>query len=174
MKKLMLAMAAAALTAVSYGSACSWTMTNVYQPGTTDQSNGYLAYLFIEDATITGTSYITSLIDAGTSIASLAKSTGSTSAGKINIAGVEAGLAASTAYTAFAVIFDAESQDKATNYMVTKEVTKNVNAMGASVAFGFGTQAASTWTSTSAVPEPTSGLLLLLGMAGLALKRKRA
>ena len=28
-----------------------------------------------------------------------------------------------------------------------------------------------TWT---AVPEPTSGLLLLLGMAGLALKRKRA
>ena len=29
------------------------------------------------------------------------------------------------------------------------------------------------WTS-SAVPEPTSGLLLLFGMAGLALKRKRA
>ena len=30
---------------------------------------------------------------------------------------------------------------------------------------------AGTWT---AVPEPTSGLLLLLGVAGLALKRKRA
>ena len=29
-------------------------------------------------------------------------------------------------------------------------------------------------TATAAVPEPTSGLLLLLGMAGLALKRKRA
>jgi len=28
--------------------------------------------------------------------------------------------------------------------------------------------------TTAAVPEPTSGLLLLLGMAGLALKRKRA
>jgi len=26
----------------------------------------------------------------------------------------------------------------------------------------------------TAVPEPTSGLLLILGMAGLALKRKRA
>ena len=40
---------------------------------------------------------------------------------------------------------------------------------------GFGslktaTQTASNW---QAVPEPTSGLLLLLGMAGLALKRKR-
>jgi hypothetical protein len=29
------------------------------------------------------------------------------------------------------------------------------------------------WTAVT-VPEPTSGLLLLLGVAGLALKRKRA
>lgn len=37
-----------------------------------------------------------------------------------------------------------------------------------------GTASAYTTSSMSAVPEPTSGLLLLLGMAGLALKRKRA
>ena len=37
----------------------------------------------------------------------------------------------------------------------------------------FSYDAAKTGTFT-AVPEPTSGLLLLLGMAGLALKRKRA
>ena len=33
--------------------------------------------------------------------------------------------------------------------------------------------AASDWATMGAVPEPTSGLLLLLGVAGLALKRKR-
>ena len=31
-----------------------------------------------------------------------------------------------------------------------------------------------TFTATSPVPEPTSGLLMLLGMAGLALRRRRA
>ena len=36
-----------------------------------------------------------------------------------------------------------------------------------------GTSGAKTYI-TASVPEPTSGLLLLLGMAGLALKRKRA
>lgn len=34
--------------------------------------------------------------------------------------------------------------------------------------------AASNWHEATAVPEPTSGLLMLLGLAGLALKRKRA
>lgn len=34
--------------------------------------------------------------------------------------------------------------------------------------------ASSAFTTYTAVPEPTSGLLMLLGMAGLALKRKRA
>ena len=33
--------------------------------------------------------------------------------------------------------------------------------------------AASNW-QTAAVPEPTSGLLMLVGLAGLALRRKRA
>ena len=43
-----------------------------------------------------------------------------------------------------------------------------------SLAFGSMKTATQNTSNWAAVPEPTSGLLLLLGMAGLALKRKRA
>ena len=44
---------------------------------------------------------------------------------------------------------------------------------GATFTFAEGTSTTKTYFTTS-VPEPTSGLLMLLGMAGLALRRRRA
>ena len=58
----------------------------------------------------------------------------------------------------------------------TVSITSAIEA-GASAVFNFGdvvTGAAGGAGWTAVAPEPTSGLLLLLGMAGLALKRKRA
>ena len=55
--------------------------------------------------------------------------------------------------------------------------TKSVGALDAQTAnINFGNMASATQNASNwaAVPEPTSGLLMLLGMAGLALKRKRA
>ena len=56
-------------------------------------------------------------------------------------------------------------------------VTLTSNTITGNATFGGGdlkmyTDGASSWTAS--VPEPTSGLLMLLGMAGLALRRRRA
>ncbi len=78
----------------------------------------------------------------------------------------------------FAVILDATSWDSASNYMFletssegTISTTSNNSGTGT---FNFGSQANNSWYAIgTAIPEPTSGLLLVLGMATLALKRRR-
>lgn len=58
--------------------------------------------------------------------------------------------------------------------MTSNHITGNETYTALSVA-ALGTAVPSSWTITATpAPEPTSGLLLLLGVAGLALRRKRA
>ena len=76
-------------------------------------------------------------------------------------------------YTAVLIV----QNDAGTEYYTAQKMSVTVDEMDSGIAFNslgkniYGTTTAVTWT---AVPEPTSGLLLLLGVAGLALKRKRA
>ena len=70
---------------------------------------------------------------------------------------------------------DSEGNDlgKVDNIYTVADLTGDDSVLEA---FKFGTVGSSAAKNyiTASVPEPTSGLLLLLGMAGLALKRKRA
>ena len=82
---------------------------------------------------------------------------------------VDDGLTAEVKYNFYYVLKDS-------NGTLTSQLKENITALGTgSQTIGVGNQA--TYTSTAGnwgpVPEPTSALLLMLGVAGLALKRKR-
>ncbi len=73
----------------------------------------------------------------------------------------------------YLVMFNNADASLATHYAVTGIASATVPASGsnASIAFGDFADATGGW---QVVPEPTTGLLMLIGLAGLALRRKQA
>ena len=79
-----------------------------------------------------------------------------------------------TVYAAVLFVLEDATTGDAQWYMEnsgSKASAKSVASLGSLALKVGGTGSATAWT---AVPEPTSGLLMLLGMAGLALRRRRA
>ncbi len=182
MKKLLLAVALTAIGFAANAAAVSWTVTGVNQKGTSTTASGYLAYLFISDATsisgVTGYSRsdITAALEAGTfasDYSSKAISTGVTSDGKILNNATTGTFSSGDVLKTFAVILDASTLDAAEFYVVnaTDVSTTIGNLATMPVVYANFSATNSDW---QAIPEPTSGMLLLVGGALLALKRKRA
>jgi hypothetical protein len=177
MKKILAIAATIAVTAVANAASFSWSSTGtIYKPtDSTTAVSGFTAYL-ISTTTVTQDALVTALRDGGSITDYTALSTYTTdSAAKV----------ATTAFTAdgdqsayFAIVMD--------DYVyISKVATKAASTVGTqNLAFGSqSTSSASVFGSDvsyanpgwyQTVPEPTSGLLMLLGMAGLALRRRRA
>ena len=174
MKKLMLTLAAIATATVVNAAACAWSGAGVtLQTG--DVATQYTMYLL--DASVTSASDMATYLSAGDT-SKLAAATVQTTTG-IAVGTTAArwnttfgNYTTGDVYTYYTVILDG-AIDAADAYMITAEKTASVPSSG-SMMMAFGTQASNTWNEMASVPEPTSGLLLLLGVAGLALKRKRA
>ena len=194
MKKLMFILAAVAMAATVQAASVSWTCTNV-KDGDGNAING-IAY-FVNAATLSQSDFkalsgAAAMIDAlkfdvddgagGTTKQAMYSYT-PTTAGKYTsaaaVANATLGLTDGAASQAYLVIFDTTTITDASHYYLTE--VKSFDALGgtetASLKWGSqstASQAAGAWGSVQGVPEPTSGLLMLVGLAGLALRRKRA
>ena len=193
--KKMITIAAVAICAIcAQAATVTWTMTNVTGPDGETLNSG-TAYMF---AYVAGSSSLTAstigaaIVDAyangelSTFLAdNAAYSWKPSEAGAYGDSSknidpeTDMGLAAGSKYTFYSVIFDSTTLTDESQFFVTKELAnKTVPASSANLGLLFGSQAtASTadgaWNAV-AVPEPTSGLLMLVGLAGLALRRRRA
>ena len=191
--KIMITIAAVAICAIcAQAATVTWTMSNVTGPDGETLNSG-TAYMF---AYVAGSSSLTAstigaaIVDAyangelSTFLAdNAAYSWKPSAAGDYGDSSknidpeADMGLAAGSKYTFYSVIFDSTTLTDESQFFVTKELAnKTVPASAANLGLLFGSQATASTADGAwqAVPEPTSGLLLLLGVAGLALRRKRA
>ena len=164
MKKILIAMVATGAAVVAHAAAVSWSATSVKDINAASAKN-------VSGWTVVCTIYAanqTTIIGSDTDTTSNAMS-------KFN--GTIDGTANNTTYYAQLVMTDAAGNT------IKSEMAQFVTDSSATygeINFSTGQKFATTTAKIDyaggwvAAPEPTSGLLLLLGVAGLALKRKRA
>lgn len=179
----MIALAAVAIAAGAQAASVYWTATNVYAGNATDKNAG-IAYFLTTSmasteswASLTSAAEFTAALDGKYSWTPATAGTYSVSTANA-VANSTLGLTDGSSYTGYLLIFDTATITDESKYYITntKDFTALTGTSSAGVSFGTqknATQAAGGWTAV-AVPEPTSGLLMLLGMAGLALRRRRA
>ena len=187
MKKLMFMLAAAVAVVGAQAAQVSWGI-NVAEKGSAWNGAGAYAMAFngsdytavINLLTVTGSDnmataiggYALSLTTGGTSSSVLDKRTNAVTSG------ISTGVTSDK--TMFWVIFTDGSMDasKAITWTAATDVAGYSYDAGNSSPGQFSLDASSFANSgtiaTASVPEPTSGILLLVGMAGLALRRRRA
>jgi hypothetical protein len=190
MKKIMIAACAIALAAVSQAASVTWSSGAFTDLPSCEGSFGFsysddiMAYVWEFSAS----DWASAGLNSGADVWSAYKS------GKLDVANAQSGLAdwmsgaaeiaggsswkeGDTVYAAILYLHnDAGDFEKADYYMANTasgtaaDAGATISDLGNTVG-GLGGSTATAWT---AVPEPTSGLLMLVGLAGLALRRRRA
>ena len=191
MKKLIMMIAVVATAIAANAATVSWMATKgyLYEAGTTTKVTSGDAYLMFVTASYTQSDLVAAFASAeGDTSATLAAMTASgalaTGAGSV---GSNARISGTSTYdissdmTAYIVVFKGDNMfitdtSAAIYDSVTGEASVTaIPAMSTpSKAAALDATKGYTGAGWYAVPEPTSGLLMLVGLAGLALRRRRA
>ena len=191
MKKLMIAAAIVCAAAMAQAATISWGSGTIYLAGTdlkdseTKAGTGakvvtMLVYEFATQAAYDAASSMTAaqVYDTyyGKTVEGVTKiveknSTGAGAATQSTDAADSSGVH----YAAVLFVDAGEARVPDGKDAIVKSTFTTVNVTGSSTysAPNLATSAGTVWTAVP-VPEPTSGLLLLLGVAGMALRRRRA
>ena len=192
MKKLMFAAVAAMLGVAANAATIQWGTSNsglLNPDGSEAMGEGYITmYLFSIDSTAYG-----KLIQGGeagvsaavwntygSQLASATDTYADDGMGQIAIADPATYTTGDTAYSAIILTYNDGSgishyKANAGAYYLEADIATTIAEMDTFVGGEAGSMStAISWTAVENVPEPTSGLLLLLGVAGLALRRRRA
>mgnify|MGYP003310658974 CR=1 FL=1 len=191
MKKLMIAAAIVCAAAFAQAASLNWSLSSkntikYLTDGSGDASSSIVCYLMDTK----GSDYETFVSDLAKGTANASSITGYSSylqQGTTGTSGAKLGkLASPTAatvatpgkdYTCVFVAFGKDTLGKDVYYLSGEQTGKSFDGSPdypTGTAASWSSYNADNWKSVSSVPEPTSAMLLLLGVAGLALKRKRA
>ena len=176
MKKLLMAAAIVCAAVISQAATVNWAISKVKNSAGAAPTAGWAVMAFYTEVGA-GSDAIVSAIQSKTAGSLAFESTTlitSFGAGKVNAHDATAAGITDTSknYDIYFVVFNDSDATKATEYAMVSDLNKAYSGMDAKFSAA-GDFSGATWAST-AVPEPTSGLLMLLGIAGLALRRRRA
>lgn len=192
MKKIMIIAATLLGAVVTQAASVAWTITGVNGPDGSALDTGKAYVFFVQQnsgkadtsswlSITTKAAFETALADANFSYAfsDITADAGVFSYNNTTASAIDQGslgLSGSTKYSVYAIITDTETITDETKFMITTAASASStygDSAGTTKTFAIGSQttASATWHN---VPEPTSGLLMLVGLAGLALRRRRA